>query len=129
PEITARLDPRRVDVIVANLVGNALKHGAPPVSLRLHAAAGEITIEVRDQGPGVDPAVLPHVFDRFYKADTARSRSDGSGLGLAIARENARLHRDDDHQGDITAAGSRDGGAVFTVRLPRQAHAPSEEDT
>lgn len=116
PAVTARLDPRRVDVILANLVGNALRHGEPPVSVRLSADPYWITLEVRDHGPGLDEAVLPHVFDRFYKADVARARSEGSGLGLAIARENARLHR-----GDLTVTNAPDGGAVFTLRLPYRA--------
>jgi signal transduction histidine kinase len=110
--VPARLDPRRVDLVVANLVGNALSHGAPPVRLRLRADADRVTVEVRDAGPGVPPAARSLVFDRFYKADAARGRSDGSGLGLAIARENARLHG-----GDITVGD--DGGAVFTLWLPR----------
>ncbi|MDA0633348.1 HAMP domain-containing sensor histidine kinase [Nonomuraea sp. MCN248] len=117
--VTARLDPRRVDVILANLVGNALRHGEPPVSVRLRADQHWIALEVRDHGPGLAEAVLPQVFDRFYKADTARARSEGSGLGLAIARENARLHR-----GDLTVTNAPDGGAVFTLRLPRLAHDP-----
>lgn len=117
PAVTARLDPRRVDVILANLVGNALRHGEPPVSVRLSADPHWIALEVRDHGPGLDEAVLPHVFDRFYKADAARARSEGSGLGLAIARENARLHR-----GDLTVTNAPDGGAMFTLRLPRRAH-------
>ncbi|MEU6412720.1 HAMP domain-containing sensor histidine kinase [Microbispora sp. NPDC046933] len=117
--VTARLDPRRVDVILANLVGNALRHGEPPVSLRLRADADWIALEVRDHGPGLDEAVLPHVFDRFYKASAARARSEGSGLGLAIAQENARLHR-----GDLTVTNAPDGGAVFTLRLPRRALDP-----
>ncbi|MFI7231677.1 ATP-binding protein [Nonomuraea angiospora] len=116
PEVTARLDPRRVDVILANLVGNALRHGEPPVSVRLSADPDWIAVEVRDHGAGLDEAVLPHVFDRFYKASAARARSEGSGLGLAIARENARLH-----QGDLTVTNAPDGGAVFTLRLPRRA--------
>jgi two-component system sensor histidine kinase MtrB len=119
PAVTARLDPRRVDVILANLVGNALRHGAPPVSVRLAADAHWIVLEVRDHGPGLDEAVLPHVFDRFYKANAARARSEGSGLGLAIARENARLH-----QGDLAVANAPDGGAVFTLRLPRRTPDP-----
>ncbi|MFB4278441.1 ATP-binding protein [Nonomuraea sp. MTCD27] len=119
PGVTARLDPRRVDVILANLVGNALRHGEPPVSVRLSADPHWIALEVRDHGPGLDEAVLPHVFDRFYKANAARARSEGSGLGLAIARENARLHR-----GDLTVTNAPDGGAVFTLRLPRRAHDP-----
>ncbi|MEO3796866.1 HAMP domain-containing sensor histidine kinase [Nonomuraea sp. B10E15] len=117
--VTARLDPRRVDVILANLVGNALRHGEPPVSVRLRADQDGIAVEVRDHGPGLDEAVLPHVFDRFYKASAARARSEGSGLGLAIARENARLHR-----GDLTVTNAPDGGAVFTLRLPRRAPDP-----
>jgi two-component system sensor histidine kinase MtrB len=119
PAVTARLDPRRVDVALANLVGNALRHGEPPVSVRLSADPRWIAFEVRDHGPGLDEAVLPHVFDRFYKANAARARSEGSGLGLAIARENARLH-----QGDITVTNAPDGGAVFTLRLPRRAPDP-----
>jgi two-component system sensor histidine kinase MtrB len=111
--IVARVDPRRLDVIVANLVGNALKHGAPPVIVRLRGEPGWLVIEVSDQGTGLNPEVLPYVFNRFYKADTARSRSEGSGLGLAIAWENARLHG-----GVLRAANTPDGGAVFTLHLP-----------
>ncbi len=114
-EVFARLDPRRLDVIVANLVGNALRHGRKPVSLRFAGAEGWITLEVADRGPGLAPEVLPQVFDRFYKADSARARSGGSGLGLAIAWENARLHG-----GTLGAANGADGGAVFTLRLPRR---------
>ena len=63
--------------------------------------------------PGLPHATIAHVFDRFYKADHARARSEGSGLGLAIAWENARLHG-----GRIDAGNHPDGGAVFTFRLP-----------
>jgi two-component system sensor histidine kinase MtrB len=114
PPVIARLDTRRLDVIVANLVGNALRHGAPPVTVTLTATTEWLTIEVTDKGPGLDPTALPHVFDRFYKADSARARSEGSGLGLAIAWENARLHG-----GMLTAGNAEEGGAVFTLRLPR----------
>ena len=61
-------------------------------------------IEVTDGGPGLPEHVLPHVFDRFYKADAARTRTPGSGLGLAIARENARLHGGDLTAGNAAAA-------------------------
>ncbi|GIJ43434.1 two-component sensor histidine kinase [Virgisporangium aliadipatigenens] len=108
------VDRRRLDVVVANLVGNALRHGAPPVRVTVSAAARQVRVEVTDGGPGLPDAVLPHVFDRFYKHDAARTRTPGSGLGLAIARENARLHG-----GDITAANAAGGGARFTLRLPR----------
>ncbi len=116
--ITARVDPRRLDVIVANLVGNALRHGAPPVSVRLSTEPGWRIVEVVDNGPGLADDVLPQVFNRFYKADTARTRSEGSGLGLAIALENARLHRAGDREGSLVAANRPGGGAMFTLRLP-----------
>ncbi|HWO58898.1 MAG TPA: HAMP domain-containing sensor histidine kinase [Umezawaea sp.] len=113
PDVVARLDPRRLDVVLANLVGNALRHGGAPVSVALEVQPGWVVITVADRGPGLSSGVLPHVFDRFYKADSSRARSSGSGLGLAIARENARLHN-----GTLVAANHPDGGAVFTLRLP-----------
>ena len=80
-----------------------------------------LVVAVRDHGPGLPPAALPHVFDRFYKADTARARSEGSGLGLAIAWENTRLHG-----GRIEVGNHPDGGAVFTIILPMNGHLPGE---
>jgi two-component system sensor histidine kinase MtrB len=113
--LTVRLDRRRFDVIVANLVGNALRHGGPPVTVTAgpQPDGQHLVVAVRDHGPGLPPAAIPHVFDRFYKTDTARTRSEGSGLGLAIAWENARLHG-----GHIEAGNHPDGGALFTVVLP-----------
>ncbi|MEV1292941.1 HAMP domain-containing sensor histidine kinase [Pseudonocardia sp. NPDC049635] len=113
--VPARLDPRRVDVIVANLVGNALRHGRPPVRIEVTADGDRVEIEVTDAGPGLPEDVLPHVFARFYKADAARTRSPGSGLGLAIALQNARLHG-----GDVGAENRVEGGARFVVRMPRE---------
>ncbi|MFG2228377.1 ATP-binding protein [Streptomyces sp. NPDC048644] len=151
--IVAHLDPRRLDVVLANLIGNALKHGGSPVRVSVRTedapatgpdgtsrtgssaappapqsgqdtapadtpqrAGGSLVIQVRDHGPGIPENVLPHVFDRFYKASASRPRSTGSGLGLSIALENAHIHG-----GEITAANLPDGGAVFTLRLPRDA--------
>lgn len=113
--IVARLDPRRLDVVLANLIGNALKHGGSPVRVRVREdkAAEKLVVEVADNGCGIPEDVLPHVFDRFYKADASRARSEGSGLGLSIAMENAHIHG-----GRITAANRPEGGAVFTVRMP-----------
>ncbi|MFD9129469.1 sensor histidine kinase [Kitasatospora sp. NPDC059571] len=106
-------DPRRLDVVFANLIGNALKHGGSPVRVVVRREGGDrVAVEVRDSGPGIPEDVLPHVFDRFYKADKGRARSEGSGLGLSIAMANARIHG-----GTITAANG-DAGAVFTLVLP-----------
>ncbi|EPH40811.1 HAMP domain-containing sensor histidine kinase [Streptomyces aurantiacus] len=119
-DLRLRVDARRVDVVLANLIGNALRHGAAPVTVRATATRESLVIEVADEGPGIPDHVLPHVFDRFYKADAARARSEGSGLGLAIAMENVRLH-----DGTLTVANVPDGGAVFTLTLPRT---PRQED-
>ncbi|MCB5179473.1 sensor histidine kinase [Streptomyces antimicrobicus] len=120
--VRARLDSRRFDVVLANLVGNALKHGGAPVrvSVRTETRVGGdwLTLRVADSGPGIAPEVLPHIFDRFYKADAARTRSAGSGLGLAITKENVHLHG-----GTVRAAAGPDGGAVFTVEMPLEAGA------
>jgi two-component system, OmpR family, sensor histidine kinase MtrB len=122
--LTVRLDRRRFDIILANLVGNALRHGALPVTvtagLQPDGQGGtRLTVDVRDHGDGLPPTAVPHLFDRFYKADTARARSEGSGLGLAIAWENARLHG-----GRIDAGNHSGGGAIFTVSLPVNGHLP-----
>ncbi|MFJ6778221.1 ATP-binding protein [Streptomyces yangpuensis] len=112
-DIMARLDPRRLDVILANLIGNALKHGGSPVRVSVTVEEDWLVIAVQDNGPGIPEEVLPHVFDRFYKASASRPKSDGSGLGLSIAVENAHIHG-----GDITAANVPGAGALFTLRLP-----------
>ena len=100
-------DPRRLERIVANLVDNALEHGGSSVSVRI----GENEIEVADDGPGIPREHLPHVFDRFYKADASRS-GGGTGLGLAIARENAILLG-----GELEVASEPGQGTRFTLRL------------
>ncbi|WP_405717623.1 HAMP domain-containing histidine kinase [Streptomyces sp. NBC_01537] len=119
-ELRCQVDPRRLDVVVANLVGNAIRHGGFPVRLQLYAwqdpdAQWWAVIEVQDSGPGIPESVLPHVFERFYKSDTARTRTAGSGLGLAITAENVQLHG-----GTVRVANNPHGGAVFTVELPLQ---------
>jgi two-component system sensor histidine kinase MtrB len=123
--LTACLDRRRFDVIIANLVGNALRHGSAPVTVTAcpqpDGRGGQhLAVVVRDHGPGLPAAAIEHVFDRFYKADTARTRSEGSGLGLAIAWENARLHG-----GRIEAGNHPEGGAMFTAILPVKTQLPA----
>jgi two-component system sensor histidine kinase MtrB len=105
-------DRRRVERIVANLVGNAVEHGGRGVEVRVEARPGGAAVVVSDLGPGIAPEHLPHLFERFYKADRARS-SSGSGLGLPIALENAEL------LGGRIDVESRPGrGSVFTLVLP-----------
>ena len=105
-------DPRRVERIVANLVGNALEHGGRDVSVRVGRDGLGAFVEVADRGPAIAPEDLPHLFERFYKADPART-GHGTGLGLAIALENARLLG-----GDIDVWSEAGVGSRFTLRLP-----------
>ena len=87
-------DPGRVRQILTNLIVNAIRHTSAGGVVRVTLLLGEtLTVEVVDSGEGIAPEHLPHVFDRFYRADQSRSRSTGgSGLGLAIAQELANAH-------------------------------------
>jgi signal transduction histidine kinase len=102
--------PSSLTGAIANLIDNAVKwspEGAPvEVSVR------DGTVTVRDHGPGIDAADLPHIFDRFYRAPAARTLP-GSGLGLAIVRQVAEAHG-----GSATAEPAPGGGSLFTLRLP-----------
>jgi two-component system, OmpR family, sensor histidine kinase MtrB len=88
--VTVHTDPRRLERVLANLVANAVEHGGAGVRASVCLDGSAVAVTVADDGPGIAAEHLPHVFDRFYKADASRS-GRGSGLGLAIARENARL--------------------------------------
>ncbi|MBI4263688.1 MAG: HAMP domain-containing histidine kinase [Acidobacteria bacterium] len=111
-------DARRLQQVLWNLLSNAVKFAREGGRVRLVVtrAADAVEIAVEDDGPGIDPAFLPHIFDQFRQADASPTREHGGlGLGLAIAR-----HIVQQHGGTITAA-NRDGdGAVFTVRLPAE---------
>jgi two-component system sensor histidine kinase MtrB len=104
-------DPRRLERIVANLVGNALDHGGRDVAVNVGRDGVGTHVEVVDRGPGIAPEHLAHLFERFYKADASRS-GGGTGLGLAIARENARLLG-----GEIDVWSELGEGTRFTLRL------------
>jgi two-component system OmpR family sensor kinase len=113
-------DPDRIEQAIENLVGNALRHtpAGGTITLTATQADGVATLSVSDTGPGIAPDHLPHVFERFYKADTARAAdSTGSGLGLSITK--AIIVR---HRGTI-AVTSQPGRTTFTVVLPQSAAA------
>ncbi len=99
----------RLDRAVANLLDNAAKHGGAGGTVEVTLRAGELT--VRDHGPGIADEDLPFVFDRFYRARSARGRP-GSGLGLAIVRQAAEAHG-----GSVRADRAPDGGAVLRMAL------------
>ena len=130
------LDPLRIEQILSNLLTNALRHTSdggriecslatsehgihalspiPPVSEITHSSTTSALLTIHDTGPGIPPDALPHLFERFYRADPSRNRLEGgTGLGLAIARQLAKAHG-----GALVASNHLQGGAVFTLTLP-----------
>lgn len=110
-------DSARLSQILGNLVGNAVAHtpDGGTVTLAARAGADSVRFEVRDTGEGIAPEHLPHVFDRFYRADASRTRATGgAGLGLAIVK-----HLVEAHGGTVSAAGEPGRGATITFTLPR----------
>ncbi|HMF82611.1 MAG TPA: HAMP domain-containing sensor histidine kinase [Acidimicrobiia bacterium] len=106
-------DPERLGQIVANLVENALKYARGQVTVGLSSVNGTLELRVDDDGPGIDTADLPHVFDRLYTSRTAPGRKVGTGLGLAIVHELSAA------MGGTAAAHSLDGqGTRFVVKIP-----------
>jgi signal transduction histidine kinase len=118
-----RLDPGRAEQVVWNLVTNAVKFTprGGRVTVRLSRDPGVARLEVADTGEGIDPAFLPHVFERFGQADTSLGRRHGGlGLGLTIAREIVELHG-----GTIRAASDGPGrGTTVTVEFPTRQPTP-----
>jgi two-component system sensor histidine kinase MprB len=99
----------RIGRAIGNLLDNAAKWSSPDGRVEVRVAGGEVT--VRDYGPGIDEADLPHVFDRFYRAPAARGLP-GSGLGLAIVRQVA-----EQHGGSASAERAEGGGTLVRLRL------------
>jgi len=117
-DLTACVDTDDLTRAVANLVDNALRHGAGPIMLTARPTGDDrLHIEVRDHGPGIDPDFLPRALERFTRADPARA-GGGAGLGLAITAALVRRNR-----GTLIAANHPDCGALLTVTLPHR-HQP-----
>ncbi len=116
--VIAEIDPRRVERVLRNLVGNAVDHGERhPVQIRLAVADGVVAVTVRDHGVGLKAGEEKLVFNRFWRADPSRARqTGGSGLGLSISVEDARLHG-----GWLEAWGAPGKGAQFRLTLPTRA--------
>jgi len=116
---TVHGDPAGLHDLLRNLLENAVNYSPEGgvVTMAALRSGRSVVITVSDQGPGIPETDLPRVFERFYRVDKARSRSDrdpgGTGLGLAIVRHLVELHG-----GRVTAANGRERGAVFTVELP-----------
>ncbi|MDX3087711.1 MULTISPECIES: HAMP domain-containing sensor histidine kinase [Streptomyces] len=110
-------DPLRLRQVIGNLVGNAVRHtpSGGRISLTCRHLGDEVRIEVRDTGSGIAPEDLPHIFDRFWRAEKSRNRrTGGSGLGLSIARKLTEAHG-----GTITVRSTLAEGTTFTVVVPR----------
>lgn len=114
--IIARADQERLWQLITNLTRNACVHAATARAITVAIDRGERALHLRvtDDGPGIDPAALPHLFEHFYQAPSA-ARRDGLGLGLAIAQSIAQAHG-----GKITVRSALGRGTTFTLHLPIQ---------
>lgn len=116
--LLASADPARIGQVLGNLLSNALRHTPPggAVALSVTPVGDGVHLTVADNGEGIAPEHLPHVFERFFRADSARDRGHGgTGVGLAISQAIAKAHG-----GALTVASRGPGtGAAFTLRLPR----------
>ena len=115
---TAWCDEQRVVQVLRALIDNAIKYSPPGSSVRLTTTLEEkqAVVVVADDGPGISRSELPHVFERFHRGREERATTAGAGLGLSIARELTEMMG-----GGITAESPAEGGARFTVHLPRTA--------
>ena len=114
---TVEADPHRLEQVLRNLLSNGLRYtpAGGRITVAAREAGGEVRIGVADTGPGIPPADLPHVFERFWRGDKARSRAHGqTGLGLAIARQLVEAHG-----GRIGVESQEGKGTIFTVWLPK----------
>ncbi len=115
PDLPVRLDPRLTATAVAHLLENAAQYGPPDSTIQVSARTTSegLVVEVRDHGPGIAPADMPHLFERFYRGANAQGHGSGTGLGLSIARGLLAAE-----QGRIWAENCEGGGAQFTISVP-----------
>ena len=114
-------DADRLHQVLLNLVSNGIRHGGEDavVTLTLRDDEEHVLIDVSDDGKGISPDDASHIFERFYRADSSRTRdTGGSGLGLAIVKSLV-----EQHGGSISVESELGRGSVFTVRLPKAADA------
>ena len=127
PPVYVRGDIRRLEQVFFNLIDNALKFtpDGGRVEIDVRIASGNVEIQVKDTGAGMEPGFLPYVFDRFRQADSATSRTHGGlGLGLSIAKQLVEAHA-----GQISAtSGGKGQGSTFTVQLPLVAGVEGDAD-
>lgn len=124
PDIPVQLDARLSAAALAHLLENAAQYAPRGSSIDVTAVVTDdgLIIRVRDHGPGIAPADLPHVFDRFYRGTASGTRASGSGMGLWIARGLLAAE-----QGQIWAETCPDGGAQFTISVPVSAAKADDE--
>jgi two-component system OmpR family sensor kinase len=115
PNLELLCDPIRIGQALDNLIDNSLRYGAGTITLAANRRASVVELHVRDDGGGFPAAFLPRAFERFSRADEARSGL-GSGLGLAIVQAIARAHG-----GEATVANRSEGGSDVSLALPHHA--------
>jgi signal transduction histidine kinase len=113
PDLQAVADPNAFDRVVSNLVTNAFRYGAPPVTVRAARRDRHFRLIVEDRGPGVPTEFVPDLFERFTRSRTSRERTSGTGLGLAIARSYAHAQG-----GELVYEPAQPHGARFQLVLP-----------
>jgi signal transduction histidine kinase len=113
--LEAYCDRDRIMQVLLGFVDNALKHSSSGSTVTLRACRndGTVTLEVQDQGVGIDPESIPRLFDRFYRVDESRATPRGTGLGLSIAGEIVEAH-----DSTITVESQPGRGATFGFDLP-----------
>jgi two-component system OmpR family sensor kinase len=119
-------DDNRLRQVVGNLVGNAARHTpiGSPIEVAVGVQDGRAVLEVRDHGPGLPPEHAAKVFERFYRVDASRARSQGGGSGLGLSIVTAVVTA---HGGRVGVAPTPGGGATFRVELPLAAAAVATE--